>query len=82
MFGDQVVLPLSAGHFSCGLLGHVPEERWCQIRGTGSCGLWNLVPRAGRGFGSSPFSRSFSSVVVGRPVVESDGNRRSTGGHR
>ena len=33
------------------------------------------------GFGSSPSGRNFSSVIVGHPVVEPDGSRRSIEGH-
>jgi hypothetical protein len=49
-FGDQVVLPLSISHFSSSLLGFVPEELGSQTGSTGSCRLWDLVPRVGHGF--------------------------------
>ena len=48
-FYDQVVLPLSVGHFSGGLLCFVPEELRSQTCSTGSCRLWDLVPRVGHG---------------------------------
>ena len=67
-FGDQVVLPLSAGHFSGGLLGFVPEELRSQTCSTGSCRFWDLVSRVGHEYlsvGSLPPGRGSSSAISG-----------------